>query len=311
MLAQKMKNENIKGAKYILRNVLSSLKEAIAQFADNQLVENIKTSCKILFNIQPSMALLANSLALILHSLDSLSKEHKHREALRENLLQQIFSLLESYENELKMIPRQTSKILSQQANILTYSFSSTVYDAIKYQKQLGHDLNIFITEARPNNEGLLGAQEFSKLYPTTLFVDAGIGYILQNYPIDLVLLGADSFTENELIHKIGTLPLALTARAFGIPVYALAHSLKYYYGDSLGIPITIEAKPPTEITDLNSETLQIQNYYFDRTPMKYLEGVFTERGLLRSHADYEQLLDNFPIQILGELYQSVGECDV
>ncbi|MHA1278926.1 MAG: hypothetical protein ACTSQ8_17175, partial [Candidatus Helarchaeota archaeon] len=65
-VAQRIKDENIKGANYIFLTVLSSLKEYVEQFEDQRLIETIRESCEILFQAQPSMALLANSLALIL-----------------------------------------------------------------------------------------------------------------------------------------------------------------------------------------------------------------------------------------------------
>ncbi|MHA1129400.1 MAG: hypothetical protein ACTSQQ_01220 [Candidatus Helarchaeota archaeon] len=307
-VAQRIKDENIKGANYIFLTVLSSLKEYVEQFEDQRLIETIRESCEILFQAQPSMALLANSLALILQSVDFISKEYESPASIKQELLSKITHLINSYQNQLMLIPQNASQIIPKKGNILVYSFSSTVLETIKYQKTLGNDLNIYITESRPNNEGLLGAKEFSQLYPTTLFIDAGIGYIFQQYPIDLILLGADSFSENELIHKIGTLPLAITANAFDIPVYVLAHSLKYYYGTFFNFPVPIELKPPSEITSIKCKNLLIRNYYFDRTPMNYVEGVLTEKGLLRSKTDFKKIVQNFPIDIIGQLYRNAGK---
>ena len=305
--AIELKEENLKGANYIVMNALSSLIKNVQKFKNANLITDIEESCMLLFRSQPTMAPLANCMALILESLEKISKTSDDFEGIRRNLIKKIKNLSVTYQSSLERVIHNSSSIIQNNSHILTHSFSSTVFETIKLQKQLGKNLKIYITESRPNNEGLIGAQELSQLYPTTLLIDAGIGHILREYSIDLILIGADSFTKTELIHKIGTLPLALTAREFRVPIYSLANSFKYYHGDAFNIPISIEAKPPQEITKSELENLEIKNYYFDRTPLKYLTGIITEEGMCDLEKGEFVLKDKFPLKILKKLYTSIS----
>ncbi len=303
-----LKKENIKGANYIVMTALSSLTNGIQKFENKTLISNIEESCTLLFQAQPTMAPLANCMALILEILEKFSKKSDEPEEIREHLLKEIEKLSLNYQSSLEKTIQNASSIIQNDTHILTYSFSSTVFKTIEYQKTLGKNLKIFITESRPNKEGFIGAQKLSQIYSTTLLIDAAIGYILSEYPIDLILIGADSFTKTELIHKIGTLPLAITAHEFKIPVYSLANSFKYYHGDACNIPISIEAKPPQEITESEVKNLEIKNYYFDRTPMKYLTGIITEEGIHDLQQGEFILKNKFPLKSLKKLYTNILE---
>ncbi|TFG04213.1 MAG: hypothetical protein EU536_05040, partial [Promethearchaeota archaeon] len=214
--------------------------------------------------------------------------------------------LMKDYQASLKKIVINASEVIPEKARILVYSFSTTVFETIKFQKSLGKSLEIFITEARPNNEGLVGAQQFSKIFPTTLLIDAAIGYLLKDANINLVLLGADSFTTSELVHKIGTLPLAITAHNFQIPIYALTHSLKYYHGTASNYPLPIESKPRSEITDLELENLTVRNFYFDHTPLRFLTSMITDKGLFDCSLNQFPEAEKIPVRQLDLLYQSL-----
>jgi len=306
-VAFELKSENLKGANYVLMKALSSLRDSLHNFRDASLIQDVETCCNLFFQVQPTMALLANSMALFLDKMKHFQKEYAESQIIKSHLIHYIDEFIESYRTNLTKIAKNASTIIPDRASILTYSFSSTVFQTIKLQKKLEKDLEFFITESRPNNEGILGAQELSNLYPTTLFVDAGMGYILKEYSPDLILIGADSFTPEELIHKIGTLALAVAAHEFDIPLYSLTHSLKFYNGAQFGIPIPIEDKPVSEITDLSKENLQIKNYYFDRTPMKYIKGIITEDGILTASTDISRISQKFPLSILEKLYRSIN----
>jgi len=41
---------------------------------------------------------------------------------------------------------------------------------------------------------------------------------------------------------------------------------------------------------------------------MNYVEGVLTEKGLLRSKTDFKKIVQNFPIDIIGQLYRNAGK---
>ncbi len=303
--ALELRKENIKGANFIVLKALSGLIKNIPKFRDKDVVKNIRTSCVLFFQTQPTMAPLANSMALVLNESEHSSKSFNKPEQFRQHITEKVEEIKTNYENSLKKIIENTSPIIQNNSRILTYSFSTTVFETIKFQKNLGKELEIFITESRPNNEGVMGAQNLSKIFPTTLFIDAAMGYLLNEYSIDLILIGADSFTKNLLIHKIGTLPLAINAHEFGIPVFILTHSLKYYHGERFGYTVPLKEMPKHEVLNFESTNLEIKNYYFDRTPMKYLSGIITEEKYYDlTKAPYTPV-KQFPWAQLEKLYKT------
>jgi methylthioribose-1-phosphate isomerase len=155
-------------------------------------------------------------------------------------------------------------------------------------------------------NEGIIGAKEFSKIYPTKLFIDAAIGHILKEYSIDAILIGVDSYTQTEIINKIGTLPLAITANEFGVPLYVLGSSLKHYFGDQYNLPVPIEEKPPDEIIKQKFSNIDVKNYYFDRTPIRFISALITENEIYDSFPENFEFIKNFPIKIIEQLYTSL-----
>ncbi|MHA1750890.1 MAG: hypothetical protein ACTSYZ_00845 [Candidatus Helarchaeota archaeon] len=301
-----LKNENVKGANEILSMALTRLAGAINKYSDVNIIEFIIASCKKIFEAQPSMSLLANSMALIISEAENLSKLKEDVSQIKSKIILKIEAIKRREKIAIQKICQNSNEIFYNKKNILTYSFSSTIFKVIDYQKQLNKNLNIYITESRPINEGILGAKEFSKLYPTKLFIDAAIGYIINEYDIDLILIGADSFTKNMVINKIGTLPLAIVAHELEIPIYVLCTSLKYYFGEEFGYTLKIEEKPYFEVSDIQKNNLEIKNFYFDKTPIKYITGIITETGKYDLKNDKLSFLKEFPIKTIKLLYKMI-----
>ena len=109
---------------------------------------------------------------------------------------------------------------------ILTHSFSSTVYSAIKATAQQ-HPIEVVATESRPLCEGkelaqMLTAQGIS----TTLIADEQALTLLPS--CDAVWVGADTVAEEFFVNKVGTLAIAKAAHEGGIPLFVLCDSLKF-----------------------------------------------------------------------------------
>ncbi len=80
-----------------------------------------------------------------------------------------------------------------------------------------------------------------------TLVLDSAVGYIMEK--IDLVLMGAEGIVESGgIINKIGTLPIAITAKMYKKPFYVAAECYKFarlfplnQSGMSLSICVSID----------------------------------------------------------------------
>ncbi|KHN71394.1 Translation initiation factor eIF-2B subunit alpha [Toxocara canis] len=61
----------------------------------------------------------------------------------------------------------------------------------------------------------------------TTLILDAAVGYLMES--VDMVVIGAEGVMETGgVINKIGTLGMAICAKAMNKPVYVMAESIKF-----------------------------------------------------------------------------------
>jgi methylthioribose-1-phosphate isomerase len=98
-----------------------------------------------------------------------------------------------------------------------------------------------------------------------------------------VVLLGADTIAPAGLVHKLGTLGLALAARHAGVPVYALAGPEKLLPG--LVVGALDQRRPAGELLRRSPRALRVANYYFDLTPLALMTGIITEAGVLDSAA--------------------------
>ncbi|MCK4778940.1 MAG: hypothetical protein KAT57_02070, partial [Candidatus Lokiarchaeota archaeon] len=104
---------------------------------------------------------------------------------------------------------------------------------------------------------------------------------------------------DGSIINKIGTFPLAITANAHNIDVYAVTDSYKYNLKSHYNQKILIEEKPIKEIIDKEMRGLnfKIHNYYFDITPSKYIKGFISEYGILSVQEFLEKIQQDLPIE--------------
>lgn len=169
---------------------------------------------------------------------------------------------------------RLAARQLETCRTLLTYSYSSTVREAIGL---LPADVHVMFSEGRPLNEGYRLAEALSKSRrKATLVTDAQLGSLLQR--ADAVLVGADSIlTDGSLINKTGTLPIAATAAHFGVPFYTCCESYKLRTAD-MPEP-TLERMSPGELGAPEWPGIVIENVYFDITPPVLISACMTETG--------------------------------
>jgi len=165
----------------------------------------------------------------------------------------------------------------------------------------LAHDqglrIHVWVRETRPRLQGAgLTAWELGQHgVPHTLVSDSAAGYLLSRGKVDLVIVGTDRTTAaGDVANKVGTYPLALTARDNGVPFYVAvpSPSIDWTIEDGAGIPI--EERDPEEVTGVWGvdddgverrvrvvpEGTRAANYAFDVTPGRLVTGLVTERGV-------------------------------
>jgi len=172
-----------------------------------------------------------------------------------------------------------------------------------------GMALQVWVSETRPRNQGLLTAWELSEAgIPYTVVADNAAGFLMAEGQVDVVITGADRVAANgDVANKIGTCLKALAARHWAIPFYVAApgSTLDFQCADGRAIPI--EARDGDELRLVDgldaancpqrlrqiSQTEPVANPAFDITPAELVTALITERGI--APASWEGLSRLYP----------------
>ncbi|HEY7681590.1 MAG TPA: S-methyl-5-thioribose-1-phosphate isomerase [Gemmatimonadales bacterium] len=163
-----------------------------------------------------------------------------------------------------------------------------------------GRAVRVVADETRPLLQGSrLTAWELTRAgIPTTVITDGMAASRLRQGDVTCVLVGADRIARNgDVANKIGTYPLALAAKAHGVPFYVAAPRSTYDPATVDGRAIPIEERRPSEIRRLGASALapdqaEVWNPAFDVTPAELITGYVTDAGLLRRD-QLERLTDH------------------
>lgn len=151
-----------------------------------------------------------------------------------------------------------------------------------------GRRFMVYASETRPRLQGMqLTAWELvQEGIDHAVIVDGASGHVMRQ-GVDLVIVGADRIVANgDFANKIGTYEKAVLAKELGIPFYVAAPVSTFDLSTARGEDITIEDRPPEELTEvagikLAPEGVNVLNPAFDVTPARYVSGYITEKGIL------------------------------
>ena len=158
-----------------------------------------------------------------------------------------------------------------------------------------GIDVQVWVSETRPRNQGLLTAWELAQHgVPHTVIADNAAGLLLARGDIDAVIVGADRIAANgDVANKIGTYLKALAAAAAGVPFYVAAPRSTIDFACPSGAEIPIEERAADELRIVHGRdaggvrgqlqqlpaSASVVNPAFDITPAKLVSALITERG--------------------------------
>ena len=292
-LIQDLKKNNTSGANELIDDAYEIIKKQLELISDpnTDIKELMIELSKKIIESRPSMATLINFIGYLIHDLETFTKKslfqrlnnYKKEKNKRKKALEQEFLTF------LKNFNKKDMKIM-------LISYSSTIINLLIKLKD--YNLEFFVLESRPLLEGHNVAEILSSHFNTNLIIDAAMGKFIDQ--IDLVLVGIDSILKNgSIINKIGTYPLANLAKGKDIDVYAVGDSFKYNLRSHYGEEILIERKPTQEIYNkmIQNKLLEIQNYYFDITPSKYITGIISDLGVLKIQEFPKIIKKNLPIK--------------
>lgn len=162
--------------------------------------------------------------------------------------------------------------------------------------------LEALACEARPLLQGArLTAWELADAgVPARVLTDSAAAWALRQGLADAVLVGADRIAANgDTANKIGTLALALAARAHDVPFYVVAPLSTFDLGLASGDAIPIEERAPDEVLGVRGRRVAAAgvgawNPAFDVTPAALVTGLVTDLGVLSPPLD--QALAGLPL---------------
>lgn len=236
-----------------------------------------------------------------------------------------------------------TADLIHDGMTIMTLSLSSTIVKGITMAAERsaasnGKGLSAIVCESRPLYEGVTLAQRIASVgVNTTVITDAQAAVFVSQ--ADVVLIGADSITAEGVVNKVGSHLLALAAKAKGVPVYAVADTMKVTPGAvvSVTLPHTklhqqseeekdvsevihdwpsqahavavAQDKPNGSSTSSPTEEARfhVRNVYFELTPLDLITGVITEKGMLTAQ-QIQQLVEERRQQYIKAFHVAVPD---
>lgn len=192
------------------------------------------------------------------------------------------------------------AELINDGDNILTHCHSGALAGAgyggrkssvIRTAHEQGKKIHVYVSETRPYLQGArITAYELEKWgIPHTLITDGMSGYLMRLGKIQKVIVGSDRIASNgDLLNKVGTYMHALAAKENNVPFYTATSSHTIDYNLANGMDAEVEYRDPKEVTHLNGQLITeevTEALYpsFDVTPNKLIDGIITERGIMRA----------------------------
>lgn len=151
----------------------------------------------------------------------------------------------------------RTAVLLPDSARVLTHcNISGELVAIAQLCKSMGKEISVIATETRPYLQGSrLTAWELAEAgVSVSLVPDCAAAQVMDRGEVNAVVVGSDRCAQNgDVINKVGTYPLALMAKEFGIPFYALVQDPG---GLARGEDVPIEERSAKELLVFQGEPL-------------------------------------------------------
>jgi translation initiation factor 2B subunit (eIF-2B alpha/beta/delta family) len=264
--------DNVSGASDLVRKAVDIFVAMADDYKGNMdlYFETLVDIGKKVMMAQPSMAPMFNCVNDLLVTLDEVAKS-----LLREFTKNWGKAYLEELGKARSWVIKNGTKIIAPGDTLMTYSHSSAVLGLL--EECQGKNIEVYVSEGRPINEGVSLAQTLGRRgIQTTLVVDAALPMYMKR--VDKVIVGADAITEKGVVNKIGTRGLAMVAKTENVPFYIAAERNKFVLSGFFTPKFTEHS--PLEITHMRMKNVKVRNIYFDETPLDLVTGVITEEGV-------------------------------
>lgn len=173
-------------------------------------------------------------------------------------------------------------------AGTLATAGYGTALAVVRAAVEQGKRVSVIATETRPLLQGSrLTAFELSQeKIPVKIICDSAAAQIMARGIVDKVVVGADRILRTgHVTNKIGTLPIALAAKFYGVPFYVAAPT-STIDPETDPSQVVIEERDPDEVLYIGRRRLAPRNVgalnpAFDITPPDLVTGIITDRGVV------------------------------
>jgi ribose 1,5-bisphosphate isomerase len=221
----------------------------------------------------------------------SLEGDHPTVSEMREHFIEACRDFITSSETAVERIGSIGARHIRDGDTVLTHCNSEAALACIIAAHQNGISFEVYATEVRPGNQGLLTIKTLNEAcIPTVYIVDSAVRCIMRE--IDMVIVGADAVTVNgAVVNKIGTSQIALAAHERRANMVVAAETYKFAPRTILGEFIRIEEREPGEVlpAELAGKLpyVRVRNPVFDVTPPEYIDLIITEEGAIPPQMAY------------------------
>ena len=151
-----------------------------------------------------------------------------------------------------------------------------------------GKRISVISTETRPLLQGsrLTAFELAHDKIPVKIIVDGAAAQMMARGMVDKILVGADRILKTgHVTNKIGTLPIALSAKFYGVPFYVAAPVSTVDMATDPSM-VVIEERNQREVLYVAGRrvaprNVEALNPAFDVTPPELVTGIVTDRGIV------------------------------
>ena len=259
----------------------------------DQLIQDLETAKKILFETRPT----AVNLAWGLEKIMKITKDDKTVDEIRTSVIETAKQMAEDDIQINMSIGKNGSELFSENDTIMTHCNAGalatvgygTALGVIRALKENGKNIKVIATETRPVQQGsrLTAFELKNDGIDVSLIPDTAVGYTMANGLVNGVIVGADRILRTgHVFNKIGTYQVATMAKQHNIPFYVAA-PLSTFDLTSNPDDVVIEQRKATEVTGIGEkrtapEGIDVINPAFDMTPPELINGIITEKGVAK-----------------------------
>ena len=259
-----------------------------------QLIQDLKTAKKILFETRPT----AVNLSWGLDKIMKITEQCKTVSEIRDNVIAKAKEMAEDDVNINKKMGKNGAELFQNNDTIMTHCNAGalatvgygTALGVIRATNESGKNIKVIATETRPIQQGsrLTAFELKHDGIDVSLIPDTAVGYTMANGLVNGVVVGADRILRTgHVFNKIGTYQVATMAKQHNIPFYVAA-PLSTFDLKSNPENVIIEQRKASEVTGIGDtksapDGIDVINPAFDMTPPELISGIITENGIAKS----------------------------